>query len=56
MGMKLEKVVPWGRNINEYRAMFMLSDDDMKKRIAGFGAIQHGHIVFILDLKGCFMV
>ena len=37
MGMKLEKVVPWGRNINEYRAMFMLSDDDMKKRIAGFG-------------------
>ncbi len=35
--MKLEKVVPWGRNINEYRAMFMLSDDDMKKRIAGFG-------------------
>jgi hypothetical protein len=37
MGMKLEKVVPWGRNIDEYRAMFLLSDDDMKKRIAGFG-------------------
>jgi hypothetical protein len=37
MGMRLEKVVPWGRNIDEYRAMFLLSDDDMKKKIAGFG-------------------
>lgn len=35
--MKLEKAVPWGRNIDEYRAMFLLSDEDMKKRIAGFG-------------------
>ena len=35
--MKLEKVVPWGRNIDEYRAMFMLNEDDMKKKIAGFG-------------------
>lgn len=24
MGMKLEKVVPWGRNIDEYRAIFLL--------------------------------
>ena len=37
MGMKLEKVVPWGRNIDEYRSMFLLTDDDMKKKIAGFG-------------------
>lgn len=37
MGMRLEKVVPWGRNIDEYRAMFLLGDDDMKKKIAGFG-------------------
>ncbi|WP_296776252.1 SAM-dependent methyltransferase [Ruminococcus sp.] len=37
MGMKLEKVVPWGRNIGEYRSMFLLDDDDMKKKIAGFG-------------------
>ncbi|MCR5599754.1 MAG: SAM-dependent methyltransferase [Ruminococcus sp.] len=35
--MKLEKVVPWGRNIGEYRSMFLLDDDDMKKKIAGFG-------------------
>ena len=33
----LDSVVPWGRNLDEYRCMFRLSDDDMKKRIAGFG-------------------
>ena len=37
MAFKLESVVPWGRNIQEYREMFLLTDDDMKKRIAGFG-------------------
>lgn len=37
MGMILERVVPWGRNIDEYREMFLLGDDDMKKKIAGFG-------------------
>lgn len=37
MAFKLDNVVPWGRNIVEYRWMFMLSDDDMKKNIAGFG-------------------
>lgn len=37
MAFQLDSVVPWGRNIDEYRAMFMLTDDDMKNRIAGFG-------------------
>ena len=37
MAFKLNSVVPWGRNIDEYKEMFMLSDEDMKKRIAGFG-------------------
>ena len=37
MAFKLERVVPWGRNMQEYREMFLLTDDDMKKRIAGFG-------------------
>jgi hypothetical protein len=37
MSFKLNSVVPWGRNISEYREMFLLSDEDMKKRIAGFG-------------------
>ena len=33
----LNSVVPWGRNIDEYREMFCLTDEDMKKNIAGFG-------------------
>ena len=37
MAFKLESVVPWGRNFDEYRLMFCLSDSDMSKRIAGFG-------------------
>lgn len=37
MAFKLDNVVPWGRNISEYRKMFMLSDDDMNRKIAGFG-------------------
>lgn len=37
MAFKLENVVPWGRTLDEYRLMFMLSDNDMSKRIAGFG-------------------
>ena len=37
MAFKLDSIVPWGRNIDEYKEMFLLSDDDFKKRIAGFG-------------------
>ncbi len=37
MAFKLNNVVPWGRNIDEYRKMFMLSDNDMNMKIAGFG-------------------
>lgn len=37
MAFKLNGVVPWGRNFEEYRLMFHLTDDDLKKRIAGFG-------------------
>lgn len=37
MAFKLDNVVPWGRNIDEYRKMFMLSDNDMNMKIAGFG-------------------
>ncbi len=29
MGMILEKVVPWGRNIDEYRSMFLLMYDSL---------------------------
>lgn len=37
MSFKLNSVVPWGRNFSEYKAMFMLTDEDLQKKIAGFG-------------------
>lgn len=37
MSFQLNSVVPWGRNMAEYRLMFQLSDHDMSKKIAGFG-------------------
>ncbi|WP_284451262.1 class I SAM-dependent methyltransferase [Methylophaga thalassica] len=35
--MKLDKVVPWGRNLLEYQRMFLLSDDDFQQSILGCG-------------------
>ncbi len=36
--MKLENVVPWGRNFKEYKKMFLLSDKDLQsKKILGCG-------------------
>ncbi len=37
MAMKLDDVVPWGRSLDEYRQMFMLSDVDLEKQIVGCG-------------------
>ncbi len=37
MSFTLQKVVPWGRSLNEYIAMFSLSPGDLKKRILGCG-------------------
>lgn len=37
MAFTLNSVVPWGRNLDEYKAMFLLDEKDMEKRIAGFG-------------------
>lgn len=37
MAFKLDHVMPWGRNLEEYRLMFRLDDKDMSKKIAGFG-------------------
>ncbi len=35
--MKLENVVPWGRNLQEYKDMFELSSEDLKLKILGCG-------------------
>lgn len=37
MTMKLEKVVPFGRSLAEYRSMFVLSEADLDKTIVGVG-------------------
>lgn len=37
MEFKLNSVIPWGRNIEEYFAMFNLNDSNKKMKIAGFG-------------------
>ena len=35
--MKLDSVVPWGRSFEEYRSIFALSEDDLKKCLLGCG-------------------
>ncbi len=35
--MKLENVVPWGRNLDEYKNMFLLSKQDLQSKILGCG-------------------
>lgn len=37
MAFDLNSVVPWGRNMDEYRLMFRLNESDLSKKIAGFG-------------------
>ncbi len=35
--MELENIVPWGRNLSEYVAMFMLTSDNLNSNILGCG-------------------
>lgn len=37
MAFQLNEVVPLGRNIKEYQKMFCLEEQDMTKKLAGFG-------------------
>ena len=37
MGFKLTDVVPWGRSYDEYKRMFLLSQEDLEKTILGCG-------------------
>ncbi|HKV39847.1 MAG TPA: SAM-dependent methyltransferase, partial [Blastocatellia bacterium] len=37
MAVQLDKVVPWGRSLDEYRLMFNLSERDLRSKIAGCG-------------------
>jgi hypothetical protein len=35
--VQLHEVVPWGRSLDEYRAMFALSEEDLQGRLLGCG-------------------
>jgi len=35
--LKLENIVPWGRNLEEYQTMFLLSNQDLESKILGCG-------------------
>jgi hypothetical protein len=35
--VKLSEVVPWGRSLSEYKEMFSLTSDDLRKKILGCG-------------------
>lgn len=37
MTFHLSKIAPWGRSLDEYVAMFLLSKEDLEKRILGCG-------------------
>jgi SAM-dependent methyltransferase len=37
MAIKYNDVVPWGRSFNEYRDMFLLSEQDLRQRILSVG-------------------
>ena len=37
MSVELDQVVPWGRSLEEYRQMFMLSNEELASRILGVG-------------------
>lgn len=56
--MQLNDIVPWGRNFNEYRRMFQLSNADLSKYILGCGdgpasfnaeMTEQGHSVISID-------
>lgn len=55
MAFELDKVVPWGRNLNEYKEMFDLSEEELAGKIAGFG---DGPASFNQELtrKGCSVI
>jgi hypothetical protein len=48
MAYTLKSVVPWGRSFDEYLNMFMLSPNDLKKNIIGFG---DGPAAFNAEMK-----
>jgi len=44
----LKSIVPWGRTLDEYRAMFLLNKKDLKQKILGCG---DGSASFNVELR-----
>ena len=58
MAFSIDRIVPWGRSLDEYRAMFGLDEADMRQRILGCGdgpasfnaeMSRNGHAVVSVD-------
>lgn len=49
MAFELKNIVPWGRNLDEYKSMFNLTESDLDKRIISFG---DGPASFNCDMFG----
>lgn len=41
MAFTLNSVVPWGRNLDEYKAVFLLNGNHMEKKIADVFGIKY---------------
>lgn len=48
MAFELSNVVPWGRTLKEYKTMFNLNEEDLKKSIVSFG---DGPASFNIEMK-----
>jgi len=51
--MTLQNVVPWGRNLEEYKAMFALSKDDLSSKILGCGDGPSSFHTEVTEQNGC---
>ena len=58
MPFSIDRIVPWGRNLTEYQAMFGLGEADLDQRILGCGdgpasfnaeTSSRGHTVVSID-------
>ena len=50
--MQLKKIVPWGRNLDEYRSMFNLTESDLHLKILGCGDGPSSFNAEVYDLGG----
>ncbi|MBN2520834.1 MAG: hypothetical protein JXB17_10045, partial [Bacteroidales bacterium] len=48
MAFELQKIVPWGRNLNEYKKFFCLSETDLNKKIL---SVADGPASFNAEMK-----